>query len=79
MWHAKQQRFVVPASIASDILLNLSHANSTYAQSFGEVQQEIERALEDAKIRLGCFETLLPWIQDMYRTPSVDKMLKGND
>jgi len=68
---------LISAPVASDILMNLSHAGSTYAQSFGEVHAEIEKALEDAKARLRCFATVLPWIQDMYRISSLDKTLKG--
>ena len=63
--------------MASDILLNLSHSGSTYAQSFDEVHAEIEQTLESAKARLRCFATVLPWIQDMYRISSLDKRLKG--
>lgn len=63
--------------MASDILRNLSHAGSTYAQSFDEVHAEIERSLDSAVARLRCFSTVLPWIQDMYRASTLDKTLKG--
>ena len=40
--------------------MNLIHAGSTFAQSFGEVHAEVETALEGAKARLRCFATVLP-------------------
>ena len=54
--------------------MNLSHAGSTYTQSFAVVHAEIKTAFEGAKARLNCFATVLPWIQDMYRISS----LKGD-
>ena len=51
--------------------MNLSHAGSTYIQSFTVVHAEIEIAFEGAKARLNCFATVLPWIQDMYRMSSL--------
>ena len=63
---------VLFAPVASDILMNLSHAGSTYTQSFAVVYAEIETAFEGAKARLHYFATVLPWIQDMYRISSLE-------
>jgi dynein heavy chain len=81
MWRARQVQLQsinaqLDSPVASDILLNLDEANSTYSHSFHNVRRDIAQALAETNENLRFLGTLLPWFEKLHQSHSTRDMLR---
>eukprot|EP00057_Strongylocentrotus_purpuratus_P006394 XP_011660868.1 PREDICTED: dynein beta chain, flagellar outer arm [Strongylocentrotus purpuratus] len=71
LWRQRQEKLLsinkqLDSPVASNILLNLDDANSTYSHSFHNVRREIGQALAETNENLMFLVTLLPWFERLH-------------
>ncbi|XP_033103095.1 dynein heavy chain 9, axonemal-like [Anneissia japonica] len=63
------------SAVASDILLNLDEANSTYSHSFHNVRKEISQAMVETEENLRFLKTLKHWFEQLHLASTPATML----
>ncbi|XP_071959570.1 uncharacterized protein [Antedon mediterranea] len=80
LWKQRQAKLrsidaQLDSAVASDILLNLHEANSTYSHSFHNVRKEISQAISETSENLRYLKTLQPWFEQLHMAYTPATML----